>query len=97
MWLFDGDGGLWGALRISHVFMAIMWMGLLWFFNFIQTPAYAELNAGARNEAFDKLTWRGLWWFRWAAAFTRSSTATTVTTSRRRRAWASRRRSCSRC
>ena len=62
--------GLTGAFRISHVIVAVMWMGLLWFFNFVQTPAYAEMDAGARNDAFDKLTWRALWWFRWAAAAT---------------------------
>jgi len=62
--------GLWGALRMAHVIVAIMWMGLLWFFNFVQTPAYAEMDAGARNNAFDKLTWRAMWWFRWAAAAT---------------------------
>ena len=62
--------GLWGAFRISHVIVAVMWMGLLWFFNFVQTPAYAELDPAARNAAFDKLTWRALWWFRWAAAAT---------------------------
>src|SRR5256885_2516216 len=47
-----------------------MWMGLLWFFNFVQTPAYAELDPATRNQAFDKVTWRALWWFRWAAAAT---------------------------
>ena len=62
--------GLSGAFRIAHVIVAIMWMGLLWFFNFVQTPAYAEMEAPARNNAFDKLTWRALWWFRWAAAAT---------------------------
>ena len=62
--------GLAGAFLIAHVIVAIMWMGLLWFFNFVQTPAYAEMDAGARNNAFDKLTWRALWWFRWAAAAT---------------------------
>jgi uncharacterized membrane protein len=45
-------------------------MGVLWFFNFVQTPAYAEMDGAARNNAFDKLTWRALWWFRWAAAAT---------------------------
>jgi hypothetical protein len=59
--------GLWGGMRITHVMFAVMWMGLLWFFNFVQTPAYAEMEPGARNSAFDKLTWRALWWFRWAA------------------------------
>ncbi|MDQ1509017.1 MAG: hypothetical protein QOG50_861 [Actinomycetota bacterium] len=62
--------GLSGALLIAHVVVAMMWMGLLWFFNFVQTPAYAEMDGAARNNAFDKLTWRALWWFRWAAAAT---------------------------
>jgi uncharacterized membrane protein len=56
-----------------HVIVGIMWMGLLWFFNFVQTPAYAQMDPAARNEAFDKLTWRALWWFRWAAAATVAS------------------------
>jgi uncharacterized membrane protein len=62
--------GWWGIFRMSHVIVAVMWMGLLWFFNFVQTPAYAEMDAAARNSALDKLTWRALWWFRWAAAAT---------------------------
>src|SRR5476649_1683879 len=62
--------GLAGGFRILHVMSAVMWMGLLWFFNFVQTPAYAEMDPAARNNAFDKLTWRALWWFRWAAAAT---------------------------
>jgi uncharacterized membrane protein len=67
--IFTRDG-LWGAFRISHVIVAIMWMGLLWFFNFVQVPAYAEMEPAARNNALDKLTWRALWWFRWAAVAT---------------------------
>jgi uncharacterized membrane protein len=62
--------GLWGAFVAVHVIVAVMWMGLLWFFNFVQTPAYAEMDGAARNNAFDKLTWRTLWWFRWAAIAT---------------------------
>jgi uncharacterized membrane protein len=69
MWLFKQDG-FDNALRISHVIVAVMWMGLLWFFNFVQTPSFAEMDAAARNNALDKLTWRALWWFRWAAAAT---------------------------
>ena len=69
MWLFDQDG-LWGAFRIAHVIVGVMWMGLLWFFNFVQVPAFAEMDPAARNNALDKLTWRALWWFRWAAAAT---------------------------
>jgi uncharacterized membrane protein len=65
--------GLYGGMRIAHVMFAVMWMGLLWFFNFVQTPAYAEMEPSARNNAFDKLTWRALWWFRFAAMFTVAS------------------------
>ena len=72
LWLFH-RGGLWGASRMLHVIVGIMWMGLLWFFNMVQTPAYAEMDPAARNNAFDKLTWRALWWFRWAAAATVAS------------------------
>lgn len=69
MYLFEQDG-LWGASRMAHVIVGVMWMGLLWFFNFVQVPAFAQMDAGARNEALDKLSWRALWWFRWAAAAT---------------------------
>jgi uncharacterized membrane protein len=62
--------GVTGLLIIAHAISAVMWMGLLWFFNFVQTPAYAEMDGAARNNAFDHLTWRALWWFRWAAAAT---------------------------
>jgi uncharacterized membrane protein len=62
--------GLWGAFRMAHVIVAVMWMGLLWFFNFVQVPSYAEMEAAARNNALDKLTWRAMWWFRWSAMAT---------------------------
>jgi uncharacterized membrane protein len=66
----DPGGGLDMLLRYGHILVGITWIGLLYFFNFIQVPAYAELDANARNQAFDKLTWRALWWFRWAALAT---------------------------
>jgi uncharacterized membrane protein len=69
MEIFTRDG-LFGAFRMAHVIVAVMWMGLLWFFNFVQVPAFAEMDPGARNNALDKLTWRALWWFRWAAVAT---------------------------
>jgi uncharacterized membrane protein len=69
MFLFEQDG-LYGAFRIGHVIVGVMWIGLLWFFNFVQVPSFAEMDAAARNDALDKLTWRALWWFRWAAIAT---------------------------
>lgn len=66
----DFNGGLYFLGKYAHVLAGIAWIGLLYFFNFVQVPAYAELSAGARTEAFDKVTWRALWWFRMAAAAT---------------------------
>src|SRR3954447_24462131 len=56
--------------RYAHVLSGITWIGLLYYFNFVQTPAFAQFEAPARNEAFTKLVPRALWWFRWAAAST---------------------------
>src|SRR5262245_59767500 len=56
--------------RWGHVLMGITWIGLLYYFNFVQVPAFAEMEAAARNNAIDKLASRALWWFRWAAVLT---------------------------
>jgi len=56
--------------RWAHVVVGITWIGLLYYFNFVQVPAFAEMEAAARNNAMDKLTWRALWWFRWSAVLT---------------------------
>jgi len=56
--------------RWLHVVVGVAWIGLLYFFNFVQVPAYAEMEPAARNNAMDKLSWRALWWFRWAAVAT---------------------------
>ena len=53
--------------RYAHYLTGITWIGLLYFFNFIQGSAFAEMSDGARGEALRKITWRALWWFRWAA------------------------------
>jgi uncharacterized membrane protein len=62
--------GFTGALRWLHVLFGIAWIGLLYYFNFVQVPAFAQLSAPARNEAIQKLASRALWWFRWAAVGT---------------------------
>ena len=67
--IFKNDG-LNFLTRWAHVLSGITWIGLLYYFNFVQVPAFAELDAGARNQAVDKLASRALWWFRWAALAT---------------------------
>lgn len=54
----------------GHFLAGITWIGLLYYFNFVQTEYFKEADAGARTDAFTKLVPRALWWFRWAAMFT---------------------------
>jgi uncharacterized membrane protein len=66
-------GGLHFLTRYAHILFGITWIGLLYFFNVVQVPAYAEMEAAARSEALRKVTFRALWWFRWAAVMTMAS------------------------
>lgn len=66
----DPNGPLSVLTRGAHVLAGITWIGLLYFFNFVQTPAYAKFSDGARSEGLRFLTLRALWWFRWAALLT---------------------------
>src|ERR1700681_1284331 len=63
-------GGYSFISRYLHVVVGITWIGLLYYFNFVQVPSFAEMEAAARNNAVDKLASRALWWFRWAALAT---------------------------
>ena len=56
--------------RFSHVLFGITWIGLLYYFNFVQTEYFKEAEPSARVDAFSKLAPRALWWFRWAAMLT---------------------------
>src|SRR5918999_4295763 len=53
--------------RYGHIISGVVWIGLLYYFNFAQTPAFATFEAPARNEAFAKLVPRAIWWFRYGA------------------------------
>jgi uncharacterized membrane protein len=57
-------------LRWIHFLSGITWIGILYYFNFVQTPFFAETEAGVRTGAIQKLVPRALWWFRWGAMFT---------------------------
>src|SRR4051794_28507585 len=67
--IISRDGGAFLS-RWLHVVVGITWIGLLYYFNFVQVPAFAEMEAAARNNATDKIAWRALWWFRWSALLT---------------------------
>jgi uncharacterized membrane protein len=69
MTLISGDGWLF-LLRWIHFLAGITWIGLLYYFNFVQTPFFGETEAPVRSGAVQKLVPRALWWFRWGAMVT---------------------------
>ena len=56
--------------RWIHMFAGVAWIGLLYYFNFVQTEYFKEAEAPAKASAIDKLVPRALWWFRYGALFT---------------------------
>ena len=69
MALLTGEGWLF-LLRWFHFLAGITWIGLLYYFNLVQTPFFAETDAPVRSGAIQKLVPRALWWFRWGAMVT---------------------------
>jgi len=58
------------VFRWLHVLFGVVWIGMLYYFNFVQTEYFKEAEAGAKADALKKLAQRALWWFRWGAMFT---------------------------
>ena len=56
--------------RFGHVLAGVVWIGMLYYFNFVQTEYFKEAEGDARVDAFSKLVPRALWWFRWGAMLT---------------------------
>ena len=56
--------------RAFHILFGITWIGLLYYFNFIQGEYVKIANPDAKADVFKKLAPNALWWFRWAALFT---------------------------
>jgi len=62
--------GLDYLFRWGHFLSGITWIGVLYYFNFIQAEYFKEAEAPHRSGAIQKLVPRALWWFRWGAMFT---------------------------
>ena len=56
--------------RFVHILVGITWIGLLYYFNFVQTEYFKEAEPDAKSDVLKKLAPKAVWWFRWAAAFT---------------------------
>jgi uncharacterized membrane protein len=61
-WLF--------AMRWLHVMAGVMWIGLLWYFNFVQTPSMPKIPDAEKPAVSKVIAPAALFWFRWAAMAT---------------------------
>jgi uncharacterized membrane protein len=57
-------------LRWVHFLSGITWIGMLYYFNFVQTPFFKSCEGSTRSEMIRGLVPNALWWFRWGAMFT---------------------------
>jgi uncharacterized membrane protein len=74
MALLSGDGVMF-LLRWIHFLAGITWIGILYYFNFVQTPFFgskyvADTPAVRTGIIVGGLLNTALWWFRWGAMFT---------------------------
>jgi uncharacterized membrane protein len=58
------------ALRWLHVTAGVMWIGLLWYFNFVQTPSMPKIPDDQKPAISKVIAPAALFWFRWAAMAT---------------------------
>ena len=59
-----------GLMRFLHVLCGIMWIGLLWYFNFVQIPTMPKVPAELKGGVTKFIAPEALFWFRWSALAT---------------------------
>jgi uncharacterized membrane protein len=57
-------------MRYLHVLSGVMWIGLLWYFNFVQTPSMPKIPDEQKPAVGKVIAPTALFWFRWAALAT---------------------------
>src|SRR5262247_2647699 len=57
-------------LRLIHVVAGVMWIGHLYFFNFVNAELAKTYDADSKKKVIPELMPRALYWFRWGAAYT---------------------------
>ena len=68
---YQGFSALWSWLRRwCHVVAGIMWIGLLYYFNFVQIPNMGNIPDEQKPAIGKVIAPAALWWFRWAAMAT---------------------------
>ena len=65
---FNIDTMFWSWLfRYLHVISGVMWIGLLWYFNFVQVPNMSKITDEQKPAITKVIAPSALFWFRWAA------------------------------
>lgn len=62
--------GFYFLMKWLHFFFGIMWIGHLYYFNFVQGGFMAATDAPTKSQVQQKLLPMALWWFRWGAMWT---------------------------
>ena len=57
-------------IRFAHILFGVLWIGILYYFNFVQGEYFKDSEPSAKSDVVQKLVPNALWYFRWAAAFT---------------------------
>jgi len=68
--IFSNIQGLHFIFRFLHLFMGIIWIGILYYFNYVQGAYFAEASPEGKANVTAKLLPRAMWWFRWGAMWT---------------------------
>src|SRR5580765_6831573 len=70
-WVRIADHSWWAFFfRWLHVLSGVMWIGLLWYFNFVQTPSMPKIPDEQKPAISKVIAPTALFWFRWAAMAT---------------------------
>ena len=70
-WIGIGTEAWWRFFfRWLHVLSGVMWIGLLWYFNFVQTPSMPKIPDEQKPAVSKVIAPAALFWFRWAAMAT---------------------------
>ena len=62
--------GLEAIFRWLHILAGITWIGLLYFFNWVNGPFQGKIDGPTKKIVNPELMPRALYWFRWGAAYT---------------------------
>src|SRR4051812_38384592 len=65
------EAPFWAYLfRYLHIMSGVMWIGLLWYFNFVQTPSMPKIPDEQKPAIGKVIAPTALFWFRWGAMAT---------------------------